>query len=84
MKKIVTEEIESKTALNRDMYCANCGSHGYEVHHVLDDPDTNLSYWYIECESCGHTGSEALSREMARLFWKCDNDNEIKTGLIWR
>ena len=84
MKKIVTEEVESKTALNRDMYCANCGSHGYEIHHVLDDENKLLPYWYIECESCGHTGREALSRDMARFFWKCDNNNEPKKGLIWR
>lgn len=81
MKKIVTEEIESKTALNRDMYCANCGSHGYEIHHILDD-DEELFPWYIECESCGHT-VRSMSRDMVRLFWKFDNDNEPKI-VIWR
>jgi len=82
MKKIVTEEVESKTALNRDMYCANCGSHGYEIHHILDD-DEELFPWYIECESCGHT-VKSMSRDMVRLFWKFDNNNEPKWGLIWR
>ena len=79
MKKIVTEEVESKTAFNRDMYCANCGSHGYEIHHVLDDED-ELYPWYIECESCGHIQS-SVSRDAVILFWKCDNDNEPKS---WR
>lgn len=82
MKKIVTEEVESKTALNRDMYCAKCGSHGYEIHHVLDDDD-ELYPWYIECESCGHT-KNSISRDAVILFWKFDNDNEPKKGLIWR
>ena len=80
MKMIVTEEIESKTALNRDMYCANCGSHGYEIHHIIE-PRQRAS-WYITCEDCGH---EVVGVGLANVIgkWKRDNDNEPKRG-IWR
>lgn len=80
MKETVIEIVESKTALDRDMYCANCGSHGYEIHYILDPQDTSNA-WYIECEGCGHQVA-SITRFLAIKAWKRDNGNEVRKGIF--
>ena len=68
MKVTFVEELESRTAFSRKMYCPKCGSHCYRVHHQLE-PET-ASAWWIECEDCGHEGLPGPTREIAIGRWK--------------
>lgn len=68
MKVTYLEELESRTALSRKMYCPKCGSHCYCIHHQLRPHE--LEEWWIECEECKYEGAGAPSREIAIARWK--------------
>lgn len=68
MKVTYFEEVESRTALNRDMFCPNCGSHGYTIHHQLDPVTSNC--WWIECEDCGYESEPTPDRKITIARWK--------------
>ena len=68
MKVTYIEELEYKTALDRNKYCPNCGSHMYIIHHQLK-PETS-SAWWLECESCGFESFASPSRDIAITRWK--------------
>ena len=68
MKVTYVEEVESKTALDRDKYCPNCGSHGYIIHHQLEPETSNC--WWIECEDCGYESEPAPTRKLTIARWK--------------
>lgn len=79
MKVTVIDEMEFKTAFDRNKYCCKCGSHMLKVHHLtyymLKMHHLTYSYnrpseWYIECEQCGHEGKSAPTYELAMLEWK--------------
>ena len=69
MKVTVIDEMEFKTAFDRNKYCAKCGSHMLKVHHLTYSYN-RPSEWYIECEQCGHEGKSAPTYELAMLEWK--------------
>ena len=67
MKVEFVDRIESRTALNRHMFCPKCGSHGYLVVEQLE-PETDMP-WQIRCEQCGYDGPEAPTRTTAIKAW---------------
>ena len=67
MKVTFIEELEHRTALNRNMYCGKCGSHSYCIHHQLQ-PDPQE--WWIECEDCGFESYPSPTRVIAIGRWK--------------
>ena len=68
MRITFMEEVESRCAFSRKMYCPACGSHCYKIHHQLQ-PKTSDAWW-IECEDCGALGLESPSRAIAIERWK--------------
>ena len=67
MKITYLEEIESRTAFSRKMYCSCCGSHMYKVvHQIQPYPDQ----WWVSCEECGKEGPMSPTREVAIERWK--------------
>lgn len=68
MKVTFLEELESRVAFGRKMFCPNCGAHGYIIHHQLEPETSNA--WWIECEECGAEGFPSPSREIAIARWK--------------
>ena len=67
MKVTFTEELESKTAIDRKKYCAKCGSRRYCIHHRLQPEPTS---WWVECEECGFEGYEGPTRDIALARWR--------------
>ena len=68
MKITYTEEIETRTAFSRKMYCGKCGSHGYCIHHQLEPKE--IDCWWVECEDCGHMSPQSPDRDIAIARWK--------------
>ena len=71
MKVTFMEELESRTAFSRKMYCPSCGSHMYIIHHQLS-PETP-DCWWVECEQCKYETFPSPTREVAIGRWKQGN-----------
>lgn len=72
MKVTFVEEIESRTAYNRRMYCPHCGSHCYQIHHQLEPKE--IENWWVECEECDWEGPGGPDRKIAIVRWKQQNE----------
>lgn len=68
MKVTYTEQIESRTALSRKMYCGQCGEHGYEIVEQLA-PATSTP-WTVRCPYCGYETPKFNQRKTAIDVWK--------------
>lgn len=68
MKITYVEELETRVALSRKMYCPNCGSHIYTIHHQLQ-PEVSSSWW-IECDKCHYEGLPGPTRAIGIGRWK--------------
>lgn len=68
MKVTYLERVETRLAWRRDMYCANCGDHEYEVVEQLEPPTD--SPWTVRCPMCGHEIAASPLREVAIARWK--------------
>lgn len=68
MKVTMMEEIEARKAWHAKMFCPQCDSFHYRIHHQLE-PETS-SAWWIECGECGYESYPSPSREIAILRWK--------------
>lgn len=64
MKVTFTEEVESRTAFSRKMYCT-CGSHMYSIHHQIEP-----NIWWVACDLCEKEGPMSPAREIAIERWK--------------
>ena len=68
MKVTYVDELEYKTALDRNKYCPKCGSHMLIIHHQLEP--VIRSPWWVECEQCGHESFPSPARDIAIARWK--------------
>lgn len=77
MKVTFMEEVESRTAFSRKMYC-RCGSHEYDIVRISKVDEIPMGYiddnvtWIVRCPQCGFEGPVSPTREVAIGRWKQD------------
>lgn len=68
MKVTYLERVEDRTAINRKMYCGECGEHGYQVVEQLE-PYT-ITPWSCRCPVCGNETLQYPTRKKAVKAWQ--------------
>ncbi len=68
MKVTYLERVEDHTAINRKMYCGECGEHGYQIVEQLK-PFTERR-WSCRCPVCGNETLQHPTRKKAVKAWQ--------------
>lgn len=68
MKVTYVDEVETRSAFSRKMWCPKCGNHYFEVVHQVK-PAAMLN-WYVRCPECEFETPSAATREIALVLWK--------------
>ena len=66
MKTTIYEMISRHGALDRRMFCSNCGSHMFNIHHEVMPEDL---YW-IECDECHFESEPRATKKQAIKEWQ--------------